>query len=211
MEIAGNHGEGRPLGFDPDVPVADLERIRELLPELELIDDPQRRELVARIWAHSWRVSQWADPSDAYTTIGRLPEQRDPYLPRWNQIEHTRGVVAMVEAMLPTIERHVGCPVDRQVAIVSALLHDAAKLVECGPGGADGPVKTPIGAVLHHAPVGAQWAVEAGFEPAIAHAIIAHSPSVSAEPSTPEALLVKVADQVITDFNRMATWREAER
>jgi putative nucleotidyltransferase with HDIG domain len=199
----------RPLGFDPDVSPEDLERIRELMPELELIEDERQRDLVARIWAHSWRVSNWADPSDAYMTIGRLPEDRDPYLERWNQVEHTRAVVGLAGSMLPTIEAHVGCPVDRQVAIVAALLHDVAKLIEIGPGGASGPVKTPL-AVLHHAAIGAQWALEAGFDPAVAHAIVAHSPSVSAEPSTPEALLVKVADQVITDFNRMATWREAE-
>jgi putative nucleotidyltransferase with HDIG domain len=204
-------GGDRPLAFDPDVRAADLERIQEVLPEIALIEDPRRRDLVARLWAHSWRVSDWADPTDAYMTISRLPEGHDPYKPRWNQIEHTRAVVAMLDDMLPTIERSVGCPVDRQVALVGALLHDVAKLPEFAPGGDDGPVETPVGAVLHHAAIGAQWALEAGFEPAVAHAIVAHSPSVSAEPSTPEALLVKVADQVVTDFNRMATRLEAER
>jgi hypothetical protein len=211
MGATRDGGDDRPLAFDPDVSAADLERIHEVLPELELIEDPRRRDLVARVWAHSWRVSAWEDPTDAFMTISRLPEGHDPYQGRWNQIEHTRGVVAMLDDMLPTIERSVGCPVYRQQAIVGALLHDVAKLPEFAPGGADGPVKTPVGAVLHHAAIGAQWALEAGFEPAIAHAIVAHSPSVSAEPSTPEALLVKVADQVVTDFNRMATQLEAGR
>jgi len=209
MSDASNRGQERPLAFDPDVSPEDLERIRELLPELELIDDPWARDTVARLWAHSWRVSEWADPSDAFMTIGRLPAGHDPYLERWNQIEHTRGVVAMAESMLPTIEGHVGCPVDRQVALIATLLHDVAKLPEYSPGGADGPVKTPIGAVLHHAAIGAQWALEAGFGPDVAHAIVAHSPSVSAEPATPEALLVKTADQVVTDFNRLRTGLEA--
>jgi putative nucleotidyltransferase with HDIG domain len=209
MGDASNRSQERPLAFDPDAAPEDLERIRELLPELELIEDLEARDMVARLWAHSWRVSEWADPSDAFMTIGRLPAGHDPYLERWNQIEHTRAVVVMAGDMLPTIEGHVGCPVDRQVAFIAALLHDVAKLPEYSPGGDDGPVKTPIGAVLHHAAIGAQWALEAGFGPDVAHAIVAHSPSVSAEPSTPEALLVKAADQVVTDFNRLRTGLEA--
>jgi putative nucleotidyltransferase with HDIG domain len=209
MGDTGNSADGRPLAFDPDASPKDLERIREILPELALIEDSWAHDQVARLWAHSWRVSEWADPTDAFMTISRLPEGHDPYKERWNQVEHTRGVVAMAEDMLPTIEGHVGCRVDRQTALVATLLHDVAKLPEYRPGGDGGPVKTPVGAVLHHAAIGAQWALEAGFGPEVAHAIVAHSPSVSDEPKTPEALLVKAADQVVTDFNRMATWLEA--
>jgi putative nucleotidyltransferase with HDIG domain len=201
----GDDTQTRSLAYAGDVSPADRRRIGEVLPELELIESEADRETVASIWAHAWRCSDWDDPSDAFMTISRLPEGHDPYKERWNQVEHTRAVVALAEAMLPTFERHVGAVVDRQTMLVAILLHDVAKLVEFSPGGADGPVETPLGEVLHHATIGAQWAVEAGFSPAVAHAIVAHSPSTSATPQTPEALVLKLADQVVTDVNRMTT------
>jgi putative nucleotidyltransferase with HDIG domain len=185
---------------------ADAARVRELLPELARIESPQWRDIVVGLWVHAWRRSAWDDPADVYFTIGRLPDARDPYKERWNQVEHTRAVIALIDAMLPVFERHVGARYDHDVLYASALLHDVAKLVEFGPG-SDGPAKTPA-AVVHHAAVGAQWALEAGLPPAVAHAIVAHSPSTSASPETPEALAVKLADQTVTDVNRMTTFIE---
>jgi putative nucleotidyltransferase with HDIG domain len=195
------------VAAEPDA--ADIERVGEVLPELLLIEDAEARDLVARIWVHSWRCSDWVDPTDAFMTIGGLPEKRDPFKERWNQVAHTRAVVELAEGMVPTFERHVGCKVDRETLIVSILLHDVAKLIEYAPDQNGLPVKTPVGRVVHHATVGAQWALEAGFPPAVAHAIVAHSPSTSAKPETTEALVLKLADQVVTDINRMTTQFEA--
>jgi putative nucleotidyltransferase with HDIG domain len=205
----GDKTKTRSLAFGADVAPADCERIRALLPELDRLESEALQDLVTRLWAHSWRCSAWADPADAYMTISKLPADRDPYKERWNQIEHTRAVIALVDGMLPTFERHVGAPVDREILYLSALLHDVAKLIEYAPGGAEGPAKAPA-AVVHHAAVGAQWALEAGLPPSVAHAIVAHSPSTSATPQTIEALVVKLADQVVTDLNRMTTVLESE-
>lgn len=202
---------GRSLAFTGAAAPPDEQRIHVLLPELDLIGSEELRGVVARIWAHAWRLSDWADPADAFMTISSLPAERDAYAERWNQIEHTRAVIAAAAAMLPGLERHVGFTVDRDTLFAGALLHDVAKLVEFGPGAGDGPRKTPVGAVLHHASIGAQWAIEAGLAPAIAHVVVAHSPSTSAVPETHEALVVKLADQVVTDLNRLTTEQESEQ
>jgi putative nucleotidyltransferase with HDIG domain len=199
----------RPFDLRAAVDSADIARIHELLPELQLIDDPQLRDVVARLWVHSWRCSDWSDPAAAFMTIGNLPPDYDSFKERWNQIAHTRAVFELAQAMLSTFEHHVGAEVDHQVLFIAVLLHDVAKLVECAPDQDGAPVKTQLALILHHATVGAQWALEAGLSPVIAHAIAVHTPTATAKPETAEALVLKLADQTVTDVNRQTTWLEA--
>lgn len=200
----------RPFDADAVIDPADIARIQELLPEIRLIEDPGLAEIVTRLWVHSWRCSSWGDPAEAFMTVGGLPDQRDSFKERWNQIAHTRAVVELAQGMLPTFERHVGAKVDHETLVVAILLHDVAKLVECESGPDGAPVKTSVGRVLHHATVGAQWALEAGLSPAIAHAIAVHTPTAIGKPETAEALVLQLADQVVTDVNRQTTWLEAQ-
>jgi hypothetical protein len=189
---------------------AEAARVRELLPEIELLVAPERRETVVALWVHAWRVSPWDDPDDAYNSVSRLPEGHDPHRERWHQIAHTRAVVALVVAMLPTLRDHCGAPVDREEVLTLALIHDVAKLAEYGPG-PDGPVKTAVGRAIHHANVGGQWALEAGLGPEMAQGVVAHSPSAKDPPATAAGLVLKLADQVITDVNRMVTAQETNQ
>jgi putative nucleotidyltransferase with HDIG domain len=157
------------------------------------------RDTVARIWAHAWRISAWRDPADSYSIA---------YLPRWNLVAHTRGVVHASRSAAEALSTYSRLSLDDELLVSIALLHDVAKLVEWDPG-ADVPVKSRVGRAVHHATMGAQWALEAGLPEAVAQAIFAHTPQVSATPATIEGRVVELIDQTLAQASYLASDIEA--
>jgi putative nucleotidyltransferase with HDIG domain len=183
-------GEPRPLAFDPRMTDEERARLVELLPELEWIGDERLRELTLQLWAHAWRCSPWADPTDCYT-LSRSDVGSNQA--RWNFVAHTR-VVTQTSYTLAVGLRDLGeLPFDMDLLVAVGLLHDVGKLVEFEPG-PDSAVRSELGQTVHHATIGAQWALEAGLSPLLAQAIFAHTPVVKTESTTPEGVLLSMID-----------------
>jgi putative nucleotidyltransferase with HDIG domain len=183
-------GEPRPLAFDPRMTDEERARLVELLPELEWIGDERLRELTLQLWAHAWRCSPWADPTDCYT-LSRSDVGSNQA--RWNFVAHTR-VVTQTSYTLAVGLRDLGeLPFDMDLLVAVGLLHDVGKLVEFEPG-PESAVRSELGQTVHHATIGAQWALEAGLSPLLAQAIFAHTPVVKTESTTPEGVLLSMID-----------------
>jgi putative nucleotidyltransferase with HDIG domain len=165
-------------------------RLVELLPELEWIEDERLRELTLQLWAHAWRCSPWDDPADCHT-LSRSDVGSNQA--RWNFVAHTRVVTQAAHALAVGLRDFGELPFDMDLVVAVGLLHDVGKLVEFEPG-PESARRSALGRTVHHATVGAQWALEAGLSPTLAQAIFAHSPVVKTEPATPEGVLLSMID-----------------
>ncbi|HVB77979.1 MAG TPA: HD domain-containing protein [Candidatus Nitrosotalea sp.] len=194
-EQGGLAGPPRPLAFRAEMAADEDARIRALFPLLGQIEEAGVREAVVQIWAHAWRVGPWDDPA-------QVPFLAD--LPDWRLVDHVNAVSAGCDELARALSSTLGVVYRRDLLLAAALLHDVAKLVE-HQGSAAGLQKTPIGRAVHHATIGAQWALEAGLSPLIAQAIFCHSPIVNAPPATPEAHLVRDVDTLVTEAQRQAS------
>jgi putative nucleotidyltransferase with HDIG domain len=96
-------------------------RVREALPELEWIDDPDLREGVVEAWTLGLERGGWRDVTDV------------PYA--WNihevsNVEHVRGVARIARDAARTQREFHGADPDLDVALAAALLHDVGKCYE---------------------------------------------------------------------------------
>lgn len=179
-----------------NLPLADLSgdetaRLMAWIPELELITSHEARERCLRVWAAAWRVGNWPDPEQAPT----LPDVAVGA--GANLIGHTGRVMQACRGVALALVPGAG-PVDLNLLLESAALHDVAKLVEYEPA-PEGFRLSEIGRSVHHAAIGAQWALMAGSPPPVARAIYAHTPQVRAAPDTIEAVILFAVDQIDAD------------
>jgi putative nucleotidyltransferase with HDIG domain len=96
-------------------------QVREALPELEWIDDPDLREGVVEAWTLGLERGGWRDVTDV------------PYA--WNihevtNVEHVRGVARIARDAARTQREFHGADPDLDVALAAALLHDVGKCYE---------------------------------------------------------------------------------
>ena len=96
-------------------------QVREALPELEWIDDPDLREGVVEAWMLGLERGGWRDVRDV------------PYA--WNihevsNVEHARGVARIARDAARTQREFHGADPDLDVALAAALLHDVGKCYE---------------------------------------------------------------------------------
>ena len=96
-------------------------QVREALPELEWIDDPDLREGVVEAWTLGLERGGWRDVTDV------------PYA--WNiqevsNVEHVRGVARIAREAARTQREFHGADPDLDVALAAALLHDVGKCYE---------------------------------------------------------------------------------
>ena len=96
-------------------------QVREALPELEWIDEPDLREGVVEAWTLGLERGGWRDVTDV------------PYA--WNihevsNVEHVRGVARIARDAARTQREFHGADPDLDVALAAALLHDVGKCYE---------------------------------------------------------------------------------
>jgi putative nucleotidyltransferase with HDIG domain len=165
-------------------------RIRELLPELELIGRPAWREAVVHIWSDVWAASQWGDPADCPKSAKDVHDV--------SNIDHTRSVTQQALATADIVERVHGVRIDRDVLVAGALLHDVSKLVESEPG-PDGPRPNRTGRLVQHGVLGAGKAAERGLPDEIIHIVVCHTHQSATVPATIEAIIIHYVDFLDSD------------
>ena len=166
-----------------------------LIPEFNLIGDADLKEKCLKVWEEGMRLGGWK-PED----LNRMPYSLlvDP-CPA-NMVEHTRGNVLCCLGMMDALQKVYGkrVPLNRDILVAGALLHDVGKLLEMEEKGGKF-VKSRSGKLLRHPASGACLAARFGLSDEILHIIANHSKEGEGMPRTPEGVLLHHAD--FTNFD----------
>ncbi len=163
-----------------------------LIPEIQLIGDPGLRKKTEAVWQEAAARAGW--------TIQDLTEIPFTLLipgTKVNIIEHTRAVTLTSLKIAEVLEgQYCGrVPVNRDVLLAGALLHDIGKLFEYRKEkGAF--VKSRDGELLRHPISGAAFSFGFGLPLEVVHIIAVHSKEGEAAKRTVEAVIVHHADFV---------------
>lgn len=163
----------------------DISLVKEDLPEIDDLTDPDTRQKVTLVLASFLRESSYARISDAVAFPG---------LPKYDLARHTRQVIKNAMYMAETMTELWGLDCNRQDLLAASLTHDASKLVERE--GADGSA-TVLGKAFLHGQLAGVRCLEAGLSPKIAHLVTFHPftpPHVHVKPQYVEMLLLTWAD-----------------
>jgi putative nucleotidyltransferase with HDIG domain len=169
--------------------------IYKVLPELDLIQDPELREKTSTVWVEALKRGGWTveDLNDMPFTL---------LIPRTdvNLIEHTRAVTltALRIAEVLTEEYKEKVNIQQDHLLSGSLLHDVGKLFEYERK-AGKFVKSREGELLRHPISGAAFAFKHGLPREVIHIIAAHSKEGDGSRRTIEAIIVNHADFVNFD------------
>jgi putative nucleotidyltransferase with HDIG domain len=167
----------------------------ELLPELDLIEDPDPRTGVRDAWLSALEETG----IESLESVPWFPPvQRELELPEETLLSHVRDVTACAFALAETLIERRGAQIDMDTLVAGALLHDVSKLYEF-----DEHDTTPVGALLGHPYYGVHVVARAGLPTEIAHIVLSHTRRTNVEPATLEAEIVRRADEAAAAAIRM--------
>jgi putative nucleotidyltransferase with HDIG domain len=159
--------------------MADLERyragVRESLPELALIGDTALRDKVVEAWSIALAESDF----DRMEDIPGAGDWKSPRLKEGSQVEHLRATATMALGLAKGLQQvFPSVPIDYDVLVAGALLHDVGKAFELSPRNLArwkaAPARTGLPAIRH--PVyGVYVALTAGLPEAVVHIVGGHS------------------------------------
>lgn len=175
--------------------------VREWFPEIDEIEDESLRDGCAAVLEQCITEGGWTDPVDL------------PFIPalhgtRFDNITHTRDVLAVALAMASALEGRAGTPIPADHVRVAALLHDASKWIEFAPSANGAPhALSARGEELAHPTYAVVKAIEQGLPEEIVNAIAAHTPFNAIPARSVVAVLVHHADMVVMDAALLETGR----
>ena len=170
------------------------EKWMELLPEFAEIGDPALRELALKATGAAAEKGGWTEE-----TVGLAPVTVSYSGCRCSLIEHVRKVVQTCSAnyaLLSGFYVQNGCPLDRDLVVCGALLHDIGKFTEFTLREGE-PVHSESAALLRHPLSGAIIAAEAGLPDAVVNLIATHSFEGERSVRTGEADFVRAVDEFV--------------
>ncbi|MFC1993203.1 HDIG domain-containing metalloprotein [Chloroflexota bacterium] len=167
------------------------ERIRQLMPLIDQIQDEKIRNGVIETWLKAWEESEWNDIADC---------PFHPDVENCSLMQHTNFVVTTALHMANSAKEIWHVPVNTDLLLASALLHDVSKALEYAPQEGTLGKKSAIGENLIHGAYGVHLALNAGLPLEVAHIIGVHTPQVSQIPKTIEGILICYADSAAADI-----------
>lgn len=179
-------------------PITDALRatVREDLPEIANIADPELRRLVVEAWAYSLARSSFGRITD-------IPPEGNPglsVLKRGTQADHLRGVAGL--ALRIVVEFETTRPevaIDREIVLAGALCHDVGKPYEFDPVRMARWAADPSAAgqpTLRHSVFGAHVCLAVGLPEEVAHIALGHSIEGTHIGVSTECMIVRHADHV---------------
>jgi putative nucleotidyltransferase with HDIG domain len=167
-------------------------KLLSLIPEFQLIEDPELQEKTITIWLDAMNKSQWQ--------IEDLKEMPFTLLithTSINIIEHTRAVTLCSLQIADVLKQEYQnrIHINRDYLLSGALLHDVGKLFEYKREGREF-VKSEEGKLLRHPISGTAFASSYAIPQEILHVIAAHSKEGDGARRTVEAIIVNHADFV---------------
>ncbi len=168
-----------------------------LMPELDLLENEEDKELVLNVWQEAINAQNWGEKGLENSGISTVMRKGCPE----NLMTHTRHVTVACASLYKSIEpmfAEVG-KCNREDLLVGALLHDVGKLLEMDY--VDGKVvHTHYGDLFTHPVSGAYLAKKHGANQNVVHMVLTHSNSLSPEGpkafNTPESLILKYLDEI---------------
>ncbi len=167
------------------------EKLLELVPEFDLIQDGELRDKTIQTWEIALEEGGW--------TLDELTEIPftlliDPCPASF--IEHVRAVTLTAVRAADVFAEVYGdrVPVDRDLLVAGGLLHDIGKLLEYENRADGATVQTHAGKLLRHPFTGMELAARCGLPVEVQHIIAAHAGEGDKVIRTTEATLVNHAD-----------------
>jgi len=166
------------------------DELRKLIPEFDLIEDPDLREATLGVWEKAMTAGGWG-----IEDLTRIPFTLLIEGTPVDYVTHVRGVTrTMVEAAKVLGEMYGDqIRINHDHLVMGGLLHDIGKLVEYEE--RDGKFgKSGCGALLRHPFSGVGLCYEAGIPTAVQHMIAYHSKEGDLGKRTVEAIILHHAD-----------------
>ncbi len=162
----------------------------ELIPEFNLIGDPDLRQRCVQTWEEGMKRGGWTAAELAKMAFTLLiPDCPVSF------VEHTRAVTLTCVGVADVFAKVYGDknPVNRDYLIAGALVHDVGKLLEYTM--VDGKtVKSEFGATLRHPFSGVMLAAGQGMPLEVLHMIAAHAREGDLVKRSKEATILHHAD-----------------
>jgi putative nucleotidyltransferase with HDIG domain len=165
-------------------------KLLSLMPEFQMIKDKNLREKTLEIWHRAMERGKWS--------VEDLEEMPFTLLIKntsINIIQHTRAVtlcsIRIADVLLEKYRK--GIPINRDILLSGALLHDVGKLFEYKRENAEF-VKSREGELLRHPISGAAFASQFDLPSEVLHIIATHSKEGDGARKTVEAVIVNHAD-----------------
>jgi len=166
------------------------DEIREILPEIDLIEDESLRNKVLATWEAGLARGGWT-PMD----IERMPFTLAKKV-HLSFAQHVRSVTKICLAVADTFDeiyRGETLKLDRDILLAGALLHDVGKLLEIEESG--GAFRKSVdGTLVRHPFSGVALADAHGLPAEVLHIIGTHSKEGDPYKRTPEAIILHYAD-----------------
>ncbi len=161
------------------------------IPEINEIKDEELKARVARVFEKAMDLGKWS-----YDDLYRMPFTLLIEGCPMNMIEHIRGVTNVCIQSYGVFEKIYGerNPLNRDILIASALLHDIGKLVEYEVDNNGKFYSSHLGKLLRHPFSGVGLCYEFGLDPKILNAIAYHSKEGNVNKRCPEGVVVFHAD-----------------
>jgi putative nucleotidyltransferase with HDIG domain len=167
------------------------ERLLELIPEFDLIEDPELKERTVQTWEAAMAESGWTPDA-----LADMPFTLLIHPCPVSYIEHVRAVTLTAVRAAQVFEEIYGerVPVDMDVLVAGGLLHDIGKLLEYENREDGLTVQTEVGKLLRHPFTGMELAARFGLPASVQHVIAAHAGEGDKVQRTTEATLINHAD-----------------
>ncbi len=169
-----------------------MDKLLELWPELEWIEDPELRAKTAKTWeiALERSVLTADDLQEIPFTLLAGPDMKISFM------DHKRAVVHIAKESGEKIRLFFKeeLPVNMDVLIAGAILADVGKLLEYVKDDSGNAVQGVYGKLLRHPFSGVSLAEECGVPPEVCHIIATHAGEGDMVKRTTEAYVVHHAD-----------------
>jgi putative nucleotidyltransferase with HDIG domain len=167
------------------------ERLLELVPEFNLIQDADLREKTIRVWEVAMERSGW-ELDDLLQMPFTLLIDPCPA----NYVEHIRAVTLTAYRAAELFGEIYGerVPLNMDHLVSGGLLHDIGKLLEFEEREDGTTVQTGYGKLMRHPFSGAALAYEFGLPMEVQHVIAAHAGEGDKVKRSPEATIINKAD-----------------
>ena len=174
------------------------EKVLELLPEINEIQDPGLREKVIACWAEAMAYRDWKVEELKSIPFTLLADNVQIYF-----IEHVRTCTKMGLAVNRVLDQAYGdrkTPVNRDHLVAGSLLADVGKLLEFDKK-KDGTVfKSDYGNHIRHPFSGVGLAFKHDIPSEVMHIIAVHSKEGAGEKRSPEAIIFHHVDFIDFDL-----------
>lgn len=166
------------------------DKLIELIPEFNLIEDEKLREKTLSVWQRAIKLGDW-QVDDLIRMPFTLLIEDSPV----TMVEHVRGVVQVslqAERALRQVYKDK-VKINHDYLVAGALLHDVGKMLEYAE--KEGKfVKSYYGRLLRHPFSGVALCHEEGIPPEVLHIIAVHSKEGEGTKRTTEAIILHHAD-----------------